>query len=157
MQLPHEHREGIVSDLLAIRDAVLAEGRALSEAVRLTDRATVHRKTGRATQDESTGEEVPIWQDPPPHSDLAFRVDGSSSSDGGSHVVNVGGVDYEQATAVGQFPATTDDLADGDFIEVTSGEWAGSVFSIVAAITADQKTARRVPIREEQRPQEWDS
>jgi hypothetical protein len=56
---------------------------------------------------------------------------------------------------VGHLPASTTNLADGDLIEVTSGEWAGDVFRIVAAIRYDQKTARRLPIVEEPRPTEW--
>jgi hypothetical protein len=119
----------------------------------MTSRVTVRRKTGNMVQNEETGEEVPEWL--VIHTDLPFRLDGSSTGDGGSHEVNIGGVTYEQATAVGHFPALTADLEDGDFVDVTSGEWPGAVFSIVAAVRADQKTARRLPIAEESRPEEW--
>lgn len=144
-----------MSDLLAIRDQALALGRELTETVRLTAEVTIRRRTGRTTQNESTGERIPIWDVVDTH--VPFRLSGSGSSDGGSHKVDIGGVTYEQATAVGHLPAEFADLADNDFLEVTSGEWEGSVFSVVAAIVADQRTARRVPIAEERRPEEWDS
>lgn len=121
---------------------------------RMQSRVTVRRRTGKTAQN-SHGEESPIWG--VVHTDLPFRLDGSASSDGGSHTVNVGGVIYEQATAVGHFPATTDDLKDGDYILVTSGEWTDAVYSIIEALRADQKTARRMPIAEQSRPTEWDS
>lgn len=130
----------------------VARGRAMAEA-RMTSRVTVRRKSGRPPQNEETGEEVPEWL--VIHTNLPFRLDGSSSGDGGSHTVTIGGVTYEQATAVGHFPALTADLEDGDFIDVAAGEWLGAVFSIVAAVKADQKTARRVPIEEQARPEEW--
>lgn len=120
---------------------------------RMTSRVTVLRKSGRQTQNESTGEESPEWL--PVHTDLPFRLDFSSSSDGGSRTVTIDGVSYESATAVGHFPALTADLLDGDYIDITSGECAGDVYSIVKAVRADQKTARRLPIAEESRPDEW--
>jgi hypothetical protein len=119
----------------------------------MTSRVTVLRKSDRTAQNESTGEESPVWDIV--HTDLPFRLDFSSSSDGGSRRIEVAGVEYETATAVGHFPATTADLADGDYIDVTAGECAGDVFSIVKAVRADQKTARRLPLTEESRPDEW--
>ena len=143
-----------MSDFAAILDETLAEGRAFAEVTRLRSQATVRRKTGREAQNESTGREDAEWADV--HVGIAFRIAGASNSDGGSHTVTIAGVAYEEATGVGQFPASTDDLQDDDFIDVTSGEWAGSVFRIVAAVGADQKTVRRVPIVEAIRPSEWE-
>lgn len=143
-----------MSDLSAILDDALAQGRALRESVRLTSRVTVRRKTGRQAQSETTGEQLPVWS--LVASEVPFRL-GTGGSDGGSRTVVVGGVAFEEASAVGEFPAAFDELADGDFLEVTSGEWSGAVFSVVAAVRADQKTARRVPVREESRPDEWGS
>jgi hypothetical protein len=77
------------------------------------------------------------------------------TSDGGSRGVNIGGVTFEDATGVGHVPATTTDLLDDDLVDVHTGEWAGDVFRIVAAVRYDQKTARRVPIVEDVRPEEW--
>lgn len=128
-----------------------ARGRAMAES-RMTSRCAVMRLTGDTTTD-ADGFEVREWA--AVHADLPFRSDGGSSSDGGSRGVTIGGVTFEQATGVGHFPADTADLSDGDLIEVTSGEWTGDVFRIVAAIRYDQKTARRLPIVEESRPEEW--
>lgn len=130
----------------------LPQLRAEAEA-RMTSRVTIYRKSGRQAQNESTGEQSPEWV--PVHTDLPFRLDFSSSSDGGSRRIEVAGVEYETATALGHFPAATADLQDGDYIDITAGECAGDVFSIVAAVRADQKTARRLPITEESRPDEW--
>lgn len=119
---------------------------------RMTSRVTVRRLTGDKTQD-ADGFDVPEWEDV--HTDLPFRCDSGGSSDGGSRSVTIGGVTFENATGVGHFPAATTDLADDDLLEVTSGEWAGDVFRIVAAVRYDQKTARRLPIVEAKRPKEW--
>lgn len=138
--------------LQAAIEAELPFLRAEAEA-RMVARVDVYRKTGRTAQDEETGREAPEWVKV--HSDLPFRLDGGSTGDGGSRGVTVGGVTYEQATAVGHNPADTTDLEDNDFYDITSGEWAGQVYRIVEAVKADQKTASRVPIVEEQRPEEW--
>lgn len=119
---------------------------------RMTSRVSILRKSGRATQNESTGEESPEWITV--HADLPFRLD-TATEDGMGRRIEVAGVEYETATAIGHFPAATADLADGDYVEVTSGEWAGDVFSVVKAVRADQKTARRLPLTEESRPEEW--
>lgn len=140
------------ADLAWGTDTLRAYAEARMESL---SRVKVHRKTGREPQDEWTGEESPEWTIV--HTDLPFRLDSGSSSDGGSRRIEIAGVVYEEATAVGHFPAATADLTDGDFIEVTSGEWPGAVFSIVKAVKADQKTARRLPITEESRPEEWPS
>lgn len=118
----------------------------------MTSRVRVMRLTGDMTEDEY-GYEVPEWE--AVHVDLPFRSDTGGTSDGGSRGVSVGGVTFEDATGVGHVPATTTDLADDDLIEVTSGEWEGDVYRIVAAVRYDQKTARRMPIVEDVRPEEW--
>jgi hypothetical protein len=133
-------------------DAELPFLRAEAEA-RMLSTVTVRRKTGLTVQNETTGEEAPEWE--AVYTGLPFRSDGASSSDGGSRSVTIGGVTFETATGIGHMPADTTDLADDDFIEVTSGEWAGDVFRVVAAVRYDQKTARRVPIVEATRPSEW--
>lgn len=109
------------------------------------------RKTGDTT--EVNGFEVPVWA--AVHVDLPFRSDGGGSSDGGSRSVTVGGVTFEDATGIGHMPATTADLEDDDLLDVFAGEWAGDVYRVVAAVRYDQKTARRVPIVEQARPEEW--
>lgn len=119
----------------------------------MLSRVAVLRKTDRTAQNESTGLESTEWATV--YVDLPFRLDGGTSGDGGSRGVTVGGVTYEEATGVGHFPAPSPLLTDGDLVLLTEGEWTGDVFRIVAAIRYDQKTARRLPIVEEARPEEW--
>lgn len=119
---------------------------------RMTSRVDVHRKTGGTTTD-AQGYEVPEWATV--HYDLPFRLGASTSGDGGSRAVTIGGVTFQEATGVGSFPWDTFDLADDDFVEVMSGEWAGTVVRVVEATKKDQATARRVPVVEVPRPEEW--
>jgi hypothetical protein len=117
----------------------------------MTSRVAVMRKTGDTT--DVGGYEVTEWA--AVHVDLPFRSDSGGSSGGSSRGVTIGGVTFEDATGIGHTPATTADLENDDLIEVVSGEWAGDVYRVVAAVRYDQKTARRVPIVEEPRPEEW--
>jgi hypothetical protein len=112
----------------------------------MLSRVTVQRATGRMAQDESTGREVAELETV--HTDLPFRLAGSSGSDGGTHRVAIGGVEYQEATAVGHMPADTVDLQDNDLIHVAAGEWPDTWWRVVEAVRGDQKTARRVPIVE---------
>lgn len=138
--------------LQAAIDAALPELRAEALA-RMTSTATVHRRTGVMVQDEDTGLEVPEWTTVYTG---PFRLKGK-----GSRTVTIAGVEYEQATAEGHFVAIDPEtdapipLADNDLVEITAGEWAGTVLSIVEAVKGDQRTARRVPVVEEKRPEEW--
>lgn len=118
---------------------------------RMTARVAVMRKTGGKTVVD--GLEVPEWA--AAHVDLPFRLAGSSTGDGGTRTVTIGGVPYQQATGVGHMPADTTDLEDSDLIDVSSGEWAGTVLRVVEATKKDQATARRVPVVEVPRPTEW--
>lgn len=131
-------------------DAALPELRAYAES-RMTSQVVVMRKTGAKVY--VNGYQVPEWA--AVHIDLPFRSSGGSSGDGGSRGVTIGGVTFEEATGIGSVPATTVDLRDNDLLEVTAGKWAGDVYRIVAAIRYDQKTARRLPIVETARPEEW--
>lgn len=137
--------------LQAAIEAALPELRREAES-RMTSRVTIMRRTGETTTD-SDGYEVPEWA--AVHVDLPFRLGGGSSGDGGSRGVTIGSVTFEEATGIGSMPATTVDLEDNDLALLTAGEWAGDVYRVVAAIRYDQKTARRVPIVEERRPEEW--
>ena len=114
---------------------------------RMTSRVDVRRKTGATTTD-ANGWEIPVWE--VVAYDVPFRLVG-----GDTRKVTVGGVDFQDATARGDFPWDTFDLADGDLVEVVEGEWADSVFRIVEAVKGDQRTARRVPVVEVPRPEEW--
>lgn len=119
----------------------------------MTSRATLYRKTGETAQDETTGLEVPVWD--VVYTDLPFRLGGSDSGDSASRREDIGGVEVQVAVRVGHLPASTADLSDGDFIDVTAGENAGTAWRIVEAAFKDQATARRVPLLAEDRPEEW--
>ena len=113
----------------------------------MTSRVKVRRKGDPTKVD---GYDVDEWL--VIYADLPFRLSGT---DGGTRRVTIGGVDFQDATAVGHMPASTIDLADDDLIEVISGEWPGTVWRVVEAVKKDQATARRVPITEAPRPEEW--
>lgn len=130
--------------------AVLARGRAMAQA-RMLSRVAVRRRTGATVILD--GLKVPVWV--VVHPDLPFRLDDGSNDTGGTRSVTIGGVTYQSATAVGHLPAATPDLRDDDLCEVTSGEWAGTVWRISKAVAKDQATARRLPIEQVARPVEW--
>lgn len=111
----------------------------------------VHRKTGQTVLVDRL--KVPEWDQV--HTNLAMRLDRSGSGDGGTRGVTIADVTYETATGLGHWPALTDDMQDDDLVEIVGGQWAGTVWRIVKAVMADQKTARRLPIEETPRPEEW--
>jgi hypothetical protein len=117
----------------------------------MTSRVTVRRTDGTSTTNPA-GFEVRAWDDV--HVDLPFRLGGSTGA-AGSRRVTIGESEVELAVRVGHFPAGTVGLADGDLIEVTEGENAGVVLRIIEASWQDQATARRIPVVEVTRPQEW--
>lgn len=125
--------------------------RAEAEA-RMTSRATVRRKTGGYVTNED-GAEVPEWVDV--YTDLPCLITPGSTSDGGSRGVTIGSRTFETATGVGKFPHPSALLRDEDLFEVTTGDWPGEVYQIVAAIKYDQKKQRELPIVEHDRPEEW--
>ena len=67
------------------------------------------------------------------------------------------GAETEIAFRTGHLPHGFTDLRDGDFIDITDGENAGSVWVVEEATWQDQASARRVPIYQTQRPEEWDA
>jgi hypothetical protein len=138
--------------LQAAIEAQLPFLRAEAEA-RMTSTATIYRKTGLMVQDESTGLEVPEWV--AIHTGIPFRLGGSDQGDSASRRQDIGGVEVQTAVRVGHLPVVIDDLTDGDFIDITSGENAGRAFRIVEVEFKDQATARRVPLLAENRPEEW--
>lgn len=120
----------------------------------MTSRVTVKREDP-ANPVTVDGLEYPGWT--VVYTDLPFRSDSGSTSDGGSRGVTIGSVTFEEATGVGHFPHPSADLRDGDVLEVATGDWAGDWFQIVAAVRYDQQTARRLPIKEAQRPEGWEA
>ena len=109
--------------------------------------ATVRREGAATVQDEDTGLMGSAWTDV---YDGPFRYVGGST-----RRIEVAGVEFQEATGRADFPADTTDLADGDVIEITAGEWTGTFLRIVEATKGDQRTARRVPVVEVPRPEEW--
>lgn len=117
---------------------------------RMASRCTVRRTTGETTTN-TEGWEVPEWA--VTYSELPIRLGGSGST--GTRNVTVGETEVQVALRVAHLPAATDDLRDGDLIEITEGESAGMVLQVVEASWQDQATARRVPVVEVTRPEEW--
>ena len=118
----------------------------------MQSRATIRRASGRTVQDEATGREVTAWD--LEHVGIPVRLRSRAAATG-SRAVTSAGVELQLAVMEAHFPALTKNLRDGDLIEVTSGERAGTVWRIVEASAGDQQTARRVPVVEAQRPSEW--
>lgn len=117
----------------------------------MTSRATV-RRAGARTAGPS-GFEVTAWTDV--LTDVPFRLAGSSRGGSGTRTVRVGETEVQVATREAHFPAGTVGIKDRDLILVTAGENAGLVLRVVEAAWADQQTALRVPVVEDQRPAEW--
>lgn len=132
-------------------ESALAGGRTAALA-RMTSTAAIMRDTGTTTTD-GNGYVVPVWATV--YASIAFRLGGAYQGGSGSRTVRVGTTDMQLALRVGHLPVDTDLLQDGDLIEVTAGECAGLVLKIAEAAFQDQATARRVPVMEIQRPEEW--
>lgn len=131
-------------------EATLPLLRAQAES-RMLSTCVVRRRTSLTTQDEDTGLEVPVWS-----TVYTGRMRLGGSRDAAStRTEDIGGVEVQRALRIAHFPADTDVLADGDLIDVTSGENAGVVLRVVDAAWADQRTARRYPVESTERPGEW--
>lgn len=138
--------------LQAAIEAQLPLLRAEAEA-RMTSRVTIRRKTDQVTQDEDTGEEIPVWDEV--HVDVPFRLAGAYHGDAVTRRVTIGEEEYQQAVRTGNLPVGTSDLADSDLLEITAGENTGRILMVLEATWQDQATARRVPVIEVDRPEEW--
>ena len=115
--------------------------------------AVVRRITNRTSQNETNGREAPVWE---VVYDGPFRLGGANTGSSGTRTETIaGGVEVQTANRAGHFPADTSSLADGDLIDITSGENAGTVWRIIEAAGQDQATALRVPIVQADRPEEW--
>lgn len=120
----------------------------------------VRRRTGEMTE-AANGLEVPEWATI--HADMPCRIGGANAGSSGYRTTDIGnGVEIQAAVRVASFPTwiadrpVDPDLANGDLIKVTAGALAGRVYQIVEADPADQQTARRVPVIEAPRPEEWE-
>ena len=117
----------------------------------MTSRAIIRRPGG--TTKDVDGYDVPAWD--VVDADCPGRLAGSPRGGAGSRLVTVGDVEVQLAVREWHMPAWKPALADGDLIEVTVGENVGAVLRVVESSWQDQATARRVPVVETQRPEEW--
>lgn len=117
--------------------------------------AAVLRRTGRQIQNETTGLEEPEWATV--HTGPMRLARAVSTLSSGSRRQEIPGGDMQLAARQAHFPAAVTVLLDDDFIDITDGENAGTVWRIVEADFADQQTARRLPVVAEPRPSEWGS
>lgn len=121
---------------------------------RMLSRANVHRPAVGGVQDETTGLQGSGWDEV--ETDLPFRLGGSRGGSGAVRTVTIGGAELTLAVRTGHLPAGTE-VYDGDLIEVTQGDNAGTVWRVIEGDWADQQTALRVPIVATDRPTEWDA
>lgn len=115
-------------------------------------RRTLNADGTPATTTNADGYEVPAWEIP--HPDIPCRL-ASKTGAGQSRTVSTAGGDVQVASRELHLPASTTDVHDGDLFEITEGENAGTVWQVVEADGADQKTALRLPVVAAQRPEEW--
>lgn len=132
-------------------DAAVSAGRAAAEA-RMASRVTIRRKTGGTTT-TAAGFKRPAWSTVA--TDIPFRLGGADVGGSGYRKVLVGDTEVQVAVRIGSLPATQTDLRDSDHLDITTGENVGLVLKVVEATWQDQATARRVPVVEVQRPEEW--
>lgn len=119
-----------------------------------SSRVTVRRRGAKQGQNEANGDQLYAWTTI--YTDLEFRLAGADRGASGTRTITRGGVEVQVPIRVGSFPASAALLHDNDFVEITSGENEGAVYSIVEAEWKDQATARRLPLTGETRPTEWD-
>jgi len=113
---------------------------------------TIRRKTGNMTTNDR-GLEVPEWA--VIHEDLPARLSGTAANSAPYSTQNIGGVGFTVAARVLNLPASTTDLADDDFADITAGDNAGGVVQLIEVGWQDQTTARRIPVVAVERPEEW--
>jgi hypothetical protein len=117
------HDPGVVAAGPSVSvESALAAGRRAAEA-RMLSRATVRRKTGATTTD-ADGFEVPAWSSP--YTSIPCRIAGMARSQSPSRSLNVGGAEVQVSPCESPTFRTGTVLRDGDLIEITAGELAGS-------------------------------
>ncbi len=130
-------------------DRVMPELRALAES-RMQSRVTIHRET-YPDPPETDAAGFTVRSFTMVATDVPFRL-ASPRSTTGSRTLRVGDSEVEIATQEGHLPTWQSDLADRDLLHVTAGEHVGRWLRVVEASAADQQTARRVPVVEDQKP-----
>lgn len=119
---------------------------------RMTSTATIRRKTGGSTTD-ADGYRVPEWE--VVHVELPCRFPSPGSGASGTRTVSTPAGETQVAARRWDCPALTDNLRDGDYIDVTAGRMAETVWHLIEVTPADQETARRCPVEQVERPSEW--
>lgn len=141
-------------------ESVLARGR-LAAAALMPSTGTIRRQTGVRTTG-ADGMDVDGWT--VTYTDHPMRLRDVSTSRGGAAPRTAGraqqGVEVNHARHIASLRPFDDagvrlDLADGDVIEVTSGENVGALLRITESDWADDKTSRRVPVEATERPRGW--
>ncbi len=127
----------------------LVRGRIAAES-RMTSRVTIHRKNGRTK--DADGLDVTAWLIVA--ADVPLRLSAGRNVTS-SRTIRIGESEVEVSTREAHLPTWQTDLLDDDLLEVTAGEHAGAVVQVVEASFGDQQTARRVPVYEVDRPEEW--
>lgn len=134
-------------------EAALASGRARSVG-RAPSVVTVKRKAGNVAQDETSGVEAQTWTVIVDTSPARLAEFGAGAA-GRNRPQRPGGVVWEQADRTLHLPAPLATLHDGDTVNITAGENAGTYWRILEATWADQRTAYRLPVVQIDIPENW--
>lgn len=130
--------------------AFVDRGRAMAEA-RMLSECTIRHKTGKTAQNEATGRVEPIWA-------VVYtgkcRVRGGRSGTGYRVETTPAGERAVGAPEI-HLPWDTAGVSDGDLVEITAGDRAGTVWRVLNSDAADQQTAYRLPAEGMHRPEEW--
>lgn len=124
--------------------------RRLAREQLMRSRVRVRRPTGDT--EARDGVRVPVWADE--HTNLPMQLSGAGTSSP-STTKTVGGVEFEVAARMAEFPAGTSNLRDNDYVDIQAGEHAGLVLRVVEADGEDLATALRVSVVAVARPEEW--
>lgn len=119
---------------------------------RMTSTAIIRRKTGQMTKD-ANGYELPEWIVVAASTPLRLAGTAANSAPYKTETPNVS--EINRAARVAHFPASLTGLANDDYLEITTGENAGTVWRLIEAAGQDQATARRLPVEQVDRPSEW--
>ncbi len=129
--------------------SLLDDARAAAES-RMTSRVSIHRETYPAPP-ETDAAGFTVRSFTTVATDVPFRMPPGRSS-GRSRTVRVGDSEVQVATREGHFPVGTQ-LDDEDLVHITAGENAGLWLRVIDGTPADQATALRVEVVEDQKPE----
>ena len=122
---------------------------------RMTSRANLRRETGLGDRDEDTGQRPRLFETT--HTDLPGRLDAGHGHAGRTATHDVGGIELVRRVPEWHVPWGTQNVRQGDLIEVATGESAPLVLRIIDVPAGDQQTALRLPVEVTDRPWEWDA